>query len=99
MIIPYITSELFFTAETAKLAEIIFVFLCGLSVLSGESFSGLYGGASGSSRNVVFGIGIGKEDGIPPVRIRCMTDRRWKEVREIWRILGGTPQNTRREFS
>jgi len=36
-------------------------------------------------------VGIGKEHRIPLVRIRCMTDRRWKEVRKLWRGLGGKP--------
>jgi len=29
--------------------------------------------------------GIGREHRIPLVRIRCMTDKRYKELREIWK--------------
>jgi hypothetical protein len=35
--------------------------------------------------------GIGKEHGIPLVRIRYMTDRCYERVKEIWRGLGGKP--------
>ena len=35
--------------------------------------------------------GMGREHRIPLVRIRCMTNRRWKEVRKVWRGLGGKP--------
>jgi hypothetical protein len=35
--------------------------------------------------------GIAKEHRIPLIRIRCMTDRRFKELKKIWQGLGGKP--------
>jgi hypothetical protein len=40
-----------------------------------------------SQKTLIFGIG--KEHGIPPVRIRYMTDKRFKELKKIWQGLGG----------
>jgi hypothetical protein len=33
--------------------------------------------------------GLAKEHRIPLIRIRCMTDRRFKELKKLWRGLGG----------
>jgi len=41
--------------------------------------------------NVKRTLGTGREHRIPLVRIRCMTDRCFKELKRTWRGLGGKP--------
>jgi hypothetical protein len=35
--------------------------------------------------------GMGKEHRIPLVKVRCMTNRCYQEVKRVWRGLGGKP--------
>jgi len=43
------------------------------------------------SRNALSESGIGKEHRIPLIRIRCMTDKKWRQLRKIWQGLGESP--------
>jgi len=40
------------------------------------------------SRKKSMEFGMGREHRIPLVRIRCMTDKRYKQLREIWKEQG-----------
>jgi hypothetical protein len=45
-------------------------------------------GKGKKSMGFMYGTGMAKEHRIPLVRIRCMTDRRWKELRKVWQGQG-----------
>jgi hypothetical protein len=42
---------------------------------------------------------MGREHRIPLVRIRCMTDRHYKQLKKIWQELGGKPLPERKKYS